>query len=304
MKIKRTVIITGYECNNQCRFCTNLNKRNLPNKTTGQILKEMIEARKRKTTYIEIIGGEQTIRPDIITLIRAAKKLGFRTIAMSTNGRRFSDFEFARQMLKAGINHLIFSIHGHNAKLHDSLTCAQGSFQELVKGVKNIKKLGIDKLGSNTTVVKQNYKFLPEIGEFIYSLGIRIAEFIFVDPNYGGAHDNFKGLVPRISRVAPYFRRCLEFGRKQRVKYWRARYVPLCYFEGFENQISETNERRRFHTEHIAPDFTNFDVENSRKEIARIKPDKCLPCKKYNSCEGIWTEYYRHYGDKELMPVI
>lgn len=302
-KIKKTVIFTGYQCNNNCVFCCNLHKRDFPSQTTRQIIKEMMEAHKRGATYLEIIGGEQTIRPDIMLLVKAAKRIGFRTIAMATNGRKFSDMDFARKIIGNGLNHIIFSIHGHNSKLHDSLTSVKGSFRELLAGVDNVKTLGLKDLASNTIVVKRNYKYIPDIGKVIHGLGIANAEFIFVDPTRGGAYDNFAKLVPRLKEAAPYIKECLKFGRKKRFSHWHIRYVPVCLFRGYEDQISELYEARTFSTEHLAPDFKNFDVEASRKEIGRIKPPKCESCRDYGRCEGIWLEYYRRYGDKELVPL-
>ena len=302
-KTKKTVIITGYKCNNRCIFCNDSNKRYFSEKSTQDILAEMAEARNRGSTYIEIIGGEQTIRPDTIQLLKFADKLKFRTIAMATNGRMFSYENFVRKAVDAGLTDIIFSIHGHTAKLHDSLTQVDGSFKELMKGIENFKKLEFKRLGSNTTIVKQNYRFLPDIGKFIYGLGIRNSEFIFVDPTYGSAYDNFDELVPRISKVAPYVKRCLDIGKNNRALHWHVRYVPICHFLGYENQISEIYEREAFHTEHLAPDFKNLDVENSRKQIGRIKPEKCEQCGKHHICEGIWVEYYKHFGDKELKPL-
>ena len=151
--------------------------------------------------------------------------------------------------------------------------------------------------------MKQNYKFLFDIGNFLYGLGIRNAEFIFVDPTRGGAYECFDEIVPRISEAAPFIRRCLDVGKKNQIEHWHIRYVPFCYFLNYEDQISELNEQTVFETEHLAPDFKNFDVEESRKRIGRIKPPKCQGCKKYDLCEGIWVEYYKRYGDKELIPL-
>ncbi|MBL7154924.1 MAG: radical SAM protein [Candidatus Portnoybacteria bacterium] len=302
-KIKKTVIIIGYQCNNRCQFCNDANKRELPNKTTRQIKKEMIEAKNRGTTYLELIGGETTIRPDAVELVKFAKDLGFKTINMATNGRMFSYLEFTKKIIKAGLTDIIFSIHGHNSKIHDYLTQSPGSFKQLLKGLDNFKKLGFKKIGSNTTIVKQNYKHLPQIGQFIYQQGIRNSEFIFVDPNYGGAYDNFDKLVPRISQIAPYVKKCLDIGKKNKIPHWDIRYVPLCYFQDYLDQVSELREVKIFHTEHLAPDFENFDVENSRQSIGRIKTKKCQNCKLFKQCEGIWQEYYKHYGDEELKPI-
>ncbi|MBW2044492.1 MAG: radical SAM protein [Deltaproteobacteria bacterium] len=302
-KIKKSVIITGYKCNNRCRFCCNLHKRGVPESSSEKIAGEVLEAKNRGATYLEIIGGEQTIRADIVELVRFAKKLGFEVISMATNGRMFSYGEFAKDIIGAGLNHIIFSVHGHNAKLHDSLTQVEGSFDQLLEGIKNVRSLGIKDIGSNTTIVKQNYKFLYNIGYFLYKLGIRNAEFIFVDPTRGGALDDFESIVPRLSEAAPFIRSCLDIGKSNGVAHWHIRYVPLCYFEGYEDQISEIQERKIFQTEHLAPDFKNLDVENSRKEIGRVRPEKCKKCVKYDICEGIWVEYYKRYGDKELKPI-
>jgi len=303
-KIKKTVIIVGYACNNRCQFCIDSNKRDLLNKTTWQIEQEMTEARQRGTTYLELIGGEMTIRPDLIHLIKFAKVLGFSTIMMATNGRRYAYDDYAKKIVEAGLTDIVFSIHGHQAKLHDHFTQVKGSFNQLVKGFTNMKKLlGLKHIGSNTTIVKQNYKHLPAIGRMIEQMGVANSEFIFVDCNEGGAHDNFYKFVPKISVAAPYIHQCLDIGQKNQLPHWHIRYVPLCYFKDYLNQISELMEVKHFQTEHLAPDFVNWDVEGSRKKIGRVKPKKCQGCQLYNQCEGIWKTYFKYYGDKELKPI-
>jgi len=307
-KIKKTVIIAGYKCNNNCRFCMEADKRNFYTRTTSEIQQEMFAAKERGSDYLELIGGEMTIRSDIVKLIKFAKKLEFETIMMATNGRMLSYRSLAEKILKAGVNSLVFSIHGHTPEIHEWLTRAPKSFSELKKGVENIQSIakGLSlkiHLGANVTIVKQNYKFLSQIGKYIRSLGISDAEFIFVDCNEGGAYNNFDELVPRISEVAPYIHKCLDIGKRDHLKHWHVRYVPLCYFQDYLGQISELQEVAIFHTEHIAPDFYNPNVEKSRQVVGRMKTKKCKGCKLYNRCEGIWKVYFERYGDKELKPV-
>jgi len=308
-QIKKTVIFAGYQCNNRCTFCINYDKRKILSPSYSDVKKEMISAKKRGNTYLEIIGGEPTIRPDIISLIKYAKELNFNTIMIATNGRMLSYEDFARTILKAGLNSLVFSIHGHTAKLHDSLTQVPGSFKQLNKGVKNVQKIIKElnlkiSLGTNTTIVKQNYKYLPQIGEYIRNLGLHNAEFIFVDPSYGGAYNDFDRIVPKISDIAPYVHKCLDIGKKYQIPHWHIRYVPLCYFQNYLDQISELQEIQNYsNVEHIAPDFYNPNASKNRKVIGRSKPEKCQGCRLYNQCEGIWKEYLKHYGNKELKPV-
>ena len=307
-KIKKTVIFAGYSCNNNCKFCINWDKRTIPDRSTLEIKREITMAKMRGSSYLEIIGGEPTIRKDILELISFAKGMGFKTVMMATNGRLYSYKDFAKKVLVAGLNSIVFSIHGHTANLHDSLTQAKGSFRQLTKGIKNIKQsakeLGLKiNIGSNTCIIKQNYKYLPQIGQYIHNLGINNAEFIFVDPSYGAAFDFFDELVPKVSKVAPFVRKCLDIGKKNDAAHWHVRYVPLCYFTDYLDQISEIQEVETFKTEHVAPDFYNPDAEKGRRCIGRAKTKRCEGCLLYNKCEGIWREYLKHYGDKELNKI-
>ncbi len=308
VKTHKTVIFAGYRCNNSCSFCMEADKRDLPVRSTTEIKDEMIAARSRGSVYLEMIGGEMTIRPDFIELIKFGSDLGFSTVMIASNGRMFAYEKIARDALSAGLNSVVFSIHGHNAEIHDSLTRSPGSFDQLMKGMENVKTIAQEMglkvgIGTNSCVVKQNYKNLPELGKLIRSFDIRNSEFIFVDCNEGGAFNDFKGLVPKISDVAPYVRECLDIGKKDRVDHWHIRYVPLCYFPDHLDQISEIQEAETFHTEHIAQDFQNYNVEGSRKEIGRVRTEKCKECRLYDTCEGIWTKYFEVYGDAELKPV-
>ncbi|MDD5005944.1 MAG: radical SAM protein [Candidatus Omnitrophica bacterium] len=303
--IKKSVIFIGYKCNNNCQFCIGSEKKNLTQMSTNDVMRKMVDIKERGRVYLELIGGEPTIRSDIFSLIKFAKKLCFETIMITTNGRMLSYFDFAREIVNSGVTNIVFSVHGHTAKLHDSLTGVDGSFHQLLKGIGNLKKIGFDSIGTNTTIVKPNYRFLPKIGKLIYRLGIRNSEFIFVDPSYGGAYINFNELVPKISEAAPFMKDCLDIGRyRNSILHWQIRYVPLCYFLGYEDQISELHEVKTFQTEHQAPDFNNFDVEDSRAKIGRIKTKRCKGCKYYSCCEGMWREYILRYGDKELHAII
>lgn len=310
-QIKKSVIFTDYECNNNCRFCMEQDLRGTSYRETDDIKMEMKMAKTRGTDYVELIGGEMTTRKDFLELIRFADSLDFGTIMIATNGRMFSYYDYAYKAVKAGLTDIVFSIHGHTPEIHDYLTRTPGSFDQLHQGIKNIAKAAKELkkdlfMGSNTTIVKPNYKTLPELGKHIRSLGIHNSEFIFVDCNEGGAYHNFYELVPKISDAAFYMRKCLDlFSPKKGISNWDVRYVPLCYFLDYLNQISELKESVFFQTEHLdaTEDRRDYDYVASRKKHARIKPEKCKKCALYDYCEGLWVTYYQNYGDDELKPV-
>lgn len=302
-KMLKVVLFTGYACNNNCVFCIDADKRGLPEKTTSQLLKETAKAKNKGAAILEIIGGEATIRPDFARIVASAKKLGIPQVSCATNGRVFADPAAARRIAASGIDSVIFSVHGPDAATHDALTRVPGSFAQLKKGLANLRALGFERIGGNTTVVKRNMAALPRLAGFYVKNGIRNVEYIFVDPNYGGAHNDFLELVPRISKAAPHMRRALALGRKAGFGEWKVRYVPLCHFRDCLDQISEINERELFLTEHWAPDFSNPDAIGSRAAVGRRKTARCRGCRLYGACEGIWVEYLKRYGDAELKAV-
>jgi len=298
----KIVLFTGYSCSNRCLFCVDADKRELPEKSTRELLAGIYAAAKKGVHTLEIIGGESTIRADFPALVRAAKKTGIPRVVCATNGRAFADRALAAEIIAAGINSLVFSIHGPSARVHDALTAGPGSFEELLQGLRNLRALGFRNICGNTTVVKANMRRLGEIAELYVRLGVRNVEYIFVDPTTGGAKNDFDALVPRISEAAPHMRKALRTGLAAGMDQWKVRYVPLCHFRGYENHISETNERSLFRTEHWAPDFRNTDVSASRSALSRRRAAVCRGCSLYHFCEGIWVEYLRRYGSGELKP--
>jgi len=302
-RMLKVVLFTGYACNNNCEFCIDSEKRGLPQKTTVELLAGALKARDRGADVLEIIGGEATIRPDFAAVVAAAKRLGIPQVACATNGRVFADRAAAERIVSAGIDSLIFSVHGPSPRVHDGLTRSSGSFAQLKKGLANLRALGFIRVNGNTTVVRQNMASLPALARFYVRNGIRNVEYIFVDPNYGGAHKAFRRLVPRISEAAPYMRRALAIGRAAGFGEWKVRYVPLCHFTDCLGQISELNERALFRTEHWAPDFVNRDAVGSRARLARRRTARCRGCRLYASCEGLWNAYLDEYGDAELKAV-
>ena len=58
-------------------------------KTTEQIKEDLNKARERCDSVV-LVGGEPTIRKDIIEIVKYAKQLGFKKIQIQTNGRRFA----------------------------------------------------------------------------------------------------------------------------------------------------------------------------------------------------------------------
>lgn len=294
---KRVDIKTGFICNNNCRFCVQAHNKFRGNRSFKEIRKDLINARKRCNSVV-LTGGEVTIRKDFFDIVKFAKKLGYKTIQIQTNGRMFSSLDFCKKAIKSGANEFSPALHGYCKEQHDFLTRAQESFNQTVKGIRNLKSLGAFVL-TNTVVVKQNYKDLPKIAKLLVKLNVDQFQFAFVHP-IGNAWKNFNSVVPRISLAAPYIKKGLEIGIKAG-KSVMAEAMPYCLMIGYEDYVSEQfiPETEIFFGNNIF----NEDYKKIRVKEGKMKFKQCNKCKYNKVCEGPWKEYPEKYGDKEFNSV-
>jgi len=294
--MKRLDIKITFQCNNRCRFCVQGEKRHnsgsdLPQKKIFSIL------RKFRNSYDEVVftGGEATIRKDILELVSFAKGLDYR-VHIQSNGRMFFYKDFCTAMVEAGMDQASISVHGHNAKLHDYLTYAKGSFTQTTSGIKNLISLG-KIVTTNTVINKHNYRYLPAIARKVIELGVLQYQFAF--PHImGSAFVNFREMIPKKSIIMPYVRKGLKIGlEKNRLPMTEA--IPYCFLKGCEKCVSDR----------IVPDSKVFDVYVTesfnawRKDEGKSKGPACVKCKYYECCEGPWKEYPQLFGWSEFIPV-
>jgi|GEM_PF-233226 len=295
--MKRADIKVGFSCNNHCLFCVQGKKRDkFGDKELGEIKKEMDQAIK-DCQGIVLTGGEPTIRPDILEIVGYAKKLGFQVIQIQSNGRMFAYQDFCEKAIKSGANEFSPALHGHISDLHDYLTTAKGSFDQTVKGIQNLKKLG-QKVVTNTVITKSNYRHLPEIAKLLVSLGVDQYQFAFVHP-LGSAYENFGSIVPRMSLIEPFIKRGLDIGIKKG-KIVMTEAIPYCFMKNYEGFIAERiiPETKIFDYRKIVDDFTK-----ARQNEGKAKGKNCQNCFYNKICEGPWREYPEKLGWAEFVHV-
>ena len=304
MPTVKTAIILGYACNNNCRFCYAADKRQeFKPMTTSRAKKTLREGTERGSKFVDFLGGEPTIREDLPELIQYAKGLGFEQISITTNGRMLSDRDYCRHLIDSGLNSAVFSLHGHNAELHDYLTNVKGAFGQLVQGFKNFRKLKPKGwICTNTVMLKQNLKHLPSIAALSAELGANSMEFIFPHPR-GRAYTDFERLVPRLDDLIGIVPRIIETARAKGVKRCHMRYLPICHVQDYRTNLSEYVTKDSLMEQHIGPEFEDLDVEKGRSEVGRVKGPQCPGCHFFNECEGIFREYAEKRGFAELVPM-
>jgi len=299
MVVKRRLDLkVGFLCNNRCRFCVQGDKRyRYGEKTKEQVMRELKEAREKGIREVVFTGGEPTIHPNIIELVKYASELGYKRIQIQTNGRTLAVKGFVDALVEAGANEFSPALHGHIPQLHDFLTRSPGSWRQTVRGIKNVKEYGLPVI-TNTVVTKPNYRFLGSIAELLVKLGVDQYQFAFVHA-LGEAWKNFDSIVPRISLAAPYIHTGLQVGIDAGIPVM-AEAMPFCLMPGYEPYVSEL---------YIPPAIiydANFVVEKYEKwrvTEGKLKREECKKCKFYRICEGPWREYPERRGWDEFVPV-
>ncbi len=170
IKSSHNVIFATNRCNEHCIMCpqpsrpdpADILKRNI-------LLIQMMDP--KQTTHLAITGGEPTLLGEgLLELIQTCKKCLPRTaLAILTNGKRFSDLEFARSV--ALLNHpdIVFAvpIYSDNDDIHDSIVGVPGSFYETIKGLYNLA-LFRQRVEIRTVIHAINNHRILQLSEFLY----------------------------------------------------------------------------------------------------------------------------------------
>ena len=104
MANKRLIIEIANKCNNNCIFCR------FETKKIGNInfyLNQIDIASKRNVKSIDFRGGEPTLYPGILKLIKFARKKNFEDINLFSNGRIFYQNKNIKPFISAGVNKII-----------------------------------------------------------------------------------------------------------------------------------------------------------------------------------------------------
>ena len=293
---RRADLKTGYNCNSNCVFCVIGDKLFTGDRTTADCIGEL-ELSRQTCEDVVFTGAEVTIRPDFFRLVAAARALRYRNIQIQTNGRMFAYEDFCRKAIAAGANEFSPSVHGHTAKLHDGLTRSQGSFEQIVRAIRNLKGLG-QRVVTNTVAARQNIRHLPQMARLFVELKVDQFQIAYPHPT-GHAETYFNAVVPRMSELAPWIHQALQVGLDAGVP-CMAEAMPYCMMKGYERSVSELFIPP---TEIVYDGFVVPDYKRDRMERGKTRFTQCASCRYEPMCEGPWREYPEHVGSDEFQPV-
>lgn len=162
-----------YACNNDCSHCYNEKKRcgsSIPADQWKTILKSIADL---GVPHVVFTGGEPTLMPELVDLIRYSESLGLIT-GMNTNGRRLSRADYMDKIADSGIDHIQITLESHLEAVHDEMVRSPGAWRETVEGIRNAVKSKAFVM-TNTTLLRTNAteESVTELIDFLHSLPVK-----------------------------------------------------------------------------------------------------------------------------------
>jgi radical SAM protein with 4Fe4S-binding SPASM domain len=199
----RAMIEISDRCNEVCVHCYQ-EQGQKGEMTTDQIKSVMDELAAMGVLVLTISGGEATLRPDFLELLRHARKRSF-AIRLFTNGLTMTR-ELATELHKLAVLVVEVSLYSHRAEMHDFVTGVPRSFERTTAGIRYLAELGVD-VTVKSPVMRVNESERDALRALALSLGARSFS---VDPSALMPREGGDRTPDRLSRSQAAFDDMLE----------------------------------------------------------------------------------------------
>ena len=164
------VLILTNCCNNRCIMCPQPIA--VDNEDIRSFHRRILQlAKGTNVSEVAITGGEPTLNlDDLCEVIEICKRRFPRTkVSLLTNGRRFDDFRAAKLLAHISHPNLTYCIAlcADVDCLHDAIVGAKGAFVQTIRAFHNLALLK-QRIEIRIVILKQNYRYLSRMAEFIY----------------------------------------------------------------------------------------------------------------------------------------
>jgi molybdenum cofactor biosynthesis enzyme MoaA len=274
-------------CNSRCVFCLDTDTPRNVYLLEDDVRREIKRGRDQlNADKVILSGGEGSIHPKFVDFVRYAKEIGYSRVQTVTNGVMFSQREFYRAAVDAGLDEITFSLHGHTPELHDRLTATPGAFHKLMKGMMRAIREGRIIVNVDVCINKQNVPYIDQIVDLCLSVGVREFDLLHVIPQ-GSAFENRKDLFYDPVEHLPRLQKVFRLNRHPNVVIWTNRF-PVEFLEGLEDLIQDPHKM--------------LDEVNGRRFQVRRYLDEGVPleCRDKERCQYCFIEPFCNTADRVI----
>ena len=196
-KLEDVSVNVTTRCNLNCKMCFNrFNRVDKVSELSIDEIKNFLDQILEfctDETMISISGGEALLVPEkTIAVAEYARKLGFKGIAVLTNGTLVTE-KFAKKAKELNLRVMV-SLDGANEKDHDFIR-GKGVFKKAIEGIRLLKKYD-NFVTTNYMVHMGNYRTLSDYYKLAKELGVNKARFISFKRMGSGKDESSLDVVP------------------------------------------------------------------------------------------------------------
>jgi len=277
---QKLIMNVTYVCNNHCTFCAVGTRTQIHGHPQRQ-REHLDKYRRLGVRMVDFDGGEPTLNPELIPLIRYARAIGFERVHVTSNGRLCYYPDYARSLVGSGLSTLLFSVHGPDAQTHAQQVGVAEAFDQTIGGIRNCVAAaprGVE-LGMNITLTKGNVDKLGAVVQLAWDLGLRWFNVQFLTP-FGRAT---KYVAPDTAHAAQRAREVID-GWSGRMKIQLIN-LPFCFLPGYETYMTGDLQKLERHMV-----FVNNESVNLAGYLAerRVRKPVCEPCPHAVFCGGFY----------------
>ncbi len=277
---KKVIMNVTYVCNNHCTFCAVGTRTQVHGHPTRQ--REHLERfRAEGVELVDFDGGEPTLNPELVDLVRYARTIGYSRINVTTNGRLCFYEEYAKKLVRSGLTTLLFSVHGPDRQTHAQAVGVAEAFEQTVQGIRHALRHAPEgvELGMNITITKGNFDKLEAVAELAWDLGLKWLNIQFLTP-FGRATSWVAPDTAVAARIA-----------MEVIDRWKERMklqvinLPFCFMPGHEAFV--LGDLAKLERQMI---FVNNEHVNLAEYLAERRTHKevCGPCPHRVFCGGFY----------------
>ncbi len=282
------------QCNNRCVFCAGPTLRHL---RLGDLagLDERLRQIRAQGDRVVLSGGEVTTLPDPAALVARCRALGFRHVALISNGRRLADPALAEALVDAGLREACISVYDLRDEVHDALTRTPGSLRETLAGLRRL--LALARGGAplavrvGIAVGAANHDGVAPLVRALASEGVRhITLFdVVLSERYDEVLDH--AVVRALARELagdPGLRGCELL--------WRG--FPLCVLAGLDGVRAEPHD-----VDSVVVDDAALQAYHDEFRAHFVRAEACATCREADRCPGVQRRYRDRLGEAHLRPL-
>lgn len=218
---------------------------------------------------IDIQGGEPTIYPQILELIKYCNEIGLKP-TLITNLIALANFEYAKKFKDAGIYDFLVSLQGIG-ETYDKVVGKKNAFSKQIQALENLQRLEIP-LRVNAVLSNEIIEQLPQIVDLALRYNARAVNFLAYNNTGDQKLLRDKNKIPYYDIIAAKLAPQIERLESQNIEV-NIRFLPFCVIdEKYRKNIQ--NSEQMLYDNHEWEASSRLWIDRNAQREARAEIEK------------------------------